>query len=725
MRRFRAVPNLSFLLSVFLIGSFMCAGTVLSCETATIESSDGAYVCLDQFPSVLEAECYLGKQNKTQAQFDWGTKDCREPRSIRQEIRDAKNAMALAVTLSPDSPQIAFSIDAYKTWKDFNDAYALDRCKELAWSNRIDVASHPCVLLGMQTGRRNVMKSTFSEQAIKDVLSRIEDHIKVARQREESQKNTATATNSLGDDLERVNVSVGLGNNGVCQSASIESSDGDMVCLDHFPMVLDRECRESGYASRAYANRRYAQGYWLSDCDETTFFEDINNVRKQIVLFAADTPKGIFYSFAVDGVWNTRPITEQLAEERCRQYLLDQYIDQTKYPCILIAKSTLSNPRLLSSGRLGADIQKLLVQLHKELVNPEIIVTRKIDGQVDEETLDRLAEKERTKLEREYQKALEESEQEKLRIAEEQRKLAEEERAKLEREYQMALEESEQEKQRITEEQRKLAEEERARLELEHEKVLKQIQQEKLRAVERERQLREELGDSNTYIDKRERVALLIGNSRYRTLPSLMNPSNDVQSMRRALKKANFKVSVYENLDLRGMQDTLRAFGELLDEETVGLFYFAGHGMQFEGKNYLVPVNENIVKPYELQTAALDLSLVTNTLKYASNDLNIVILDACRNNTLAASRGGDRGFAAVSAAEGIFIAFSTAPGQAALDGNGENSPYTKYLARAIESSSKISIETLFKQVRAQVMDETKKQQIPWENSSLLGEFRFR
>ena len=220
-------------------------------------------------------------------------------------------------------------------------------------------------------------------------------------------------------------------------------------------------------------------------------------------------------------------------------------------------------------------------------------------------------------------------------------------------------------------------------------------------------------------------MALLIGNSRYRTLPSLMNPSNDVQSMRRALKKANFKVSVYENLDLRGMQDTLRAFGELLDEETVGLFYFAGHGMQFEGKNYLVPVNENIVKPYELQTAALDLSLVTNTLKYASNDLNIVILDACRNNTLAASRGGDRGFAAVSAAEGIFIAFSTAPGQAALDGNGENSPYTKYLARAIESSSKISIETLFKQVRAQVMDETKKQQIPWENSSLLGEFRFR
>ena len=673
MLRLRSILKSKLLLALLLSGSFMCGGAVLSCETATIESGDGANVCLDQFPSILDATCYLEKENKTQAQLDWGTKDCREPRAIREEIKDANKAMALAVTLSPNSPQIAFSMDAYKTWKDFNDAYALDRCKELAISKRVDLSQYPCVLVGRQTNRRNLMRSSFSQQEITDFLKAIDQSIKIASHGNNFEKQTTIPDDPVESKLGGVDVSAGLGPNGSCQSASIRSSDGSLICLDNFPMIVERKCRESGYAIRAYRGiGNLGSGYQVQDCDGTTFLEDINKVSKRIVLFASETPQGIFYSFAVDGAWDSRPITERLAEERCRQYLSEKYVDQREHPCNLIGKSSASNPRVLLSDKQAVEIKNLLSKLHEEIVNPKTIGAADLNDQLHQELLNQLTE------EREEIAA--------------QRRSAEEERQRLEREYERALEE---------------------------------IEKEKLRIAEQERQIQESLNESDAYVDDRKRVALLIGNSHYRTLPKLLNPSNDVQSMRRALMKASFDVSVYENLDLRGMQDTLRAFGELLDEETVGLFYFAGHGMQFEGKNYLVPVDENIIKPYELQTAALDLSLVTNTLKYASNDLNIVILDACRNNTLAASRGGDRGFAAVSAAEGIFIAFSTAPGQAALDGAGENSPYTKYLARAIESSSNVSIEALFKQVRAQVMDETKKQQIPWENSSLLGEFRFR
>ena len=227
------------------------------------------------------------------------------------------------------------------------------------------------------------------------------------------------------------------------------------------------------------------------------------------------------------------------------------------------------------------------------------------------------------------------------------------------------------------------------------------------------------------FIDARDRVALIIGNSFYNSLPKLQNPSNDAQSMRRALIESNFDTTVYENLDLKGMQDALRTFGNRLNKDTVGLFYFAGHGMEFEGENYLVPVNENIVKPYELATAAISMKLVTNTLKYADNEMSLVIVDACRNSGLGDSRGVGDGFAVTRAAEGMYIAFSTAPGMAALDGEGNNSPYTKYLSQAITESNGESLETLFKKVRADVMRETEGRQIPWENSSLLGEFRFK
>ena len=273
-----------------------------------------------------------------------------------------------------------------------------------------------------------------------------------------------------------------------------------------------------------------------------------------------------------------------------------------------------------------------------------------------------------------------------------------------------------------------LAEKERA-----FEGQLKALQEaqnrlEELALIDRQSDVAQNQGQTaaqEPFIDARDRVALIIGNSFYNSLPKLQNPSNDAQSMRRALIESNFDTTVYENLDLKGMQDALRTFGNRLNKDTVGLFYFAGHGMEFEGENYLVPVNENIVKPYELATAAISMKLVTNTLKYADNEMSLVIVDACRNSGLGDSRGVGDGFAVTRAAEGMYIAFSTAPGMAALDGEGNNSPYTKYLSQAITESNGESLETLFKKVRADVMRETEGRQIPWENSSLLGEFRFR
>ena len=381
---------------------------------------------------------------------------------------------------------------------------------------------------------------------------------------------------------------------------------------------------------------------------------------------------------------------------------------------------------MLISTKSSLEIKSMLSKLDSQLSGVSLPSKEFVSDRHFQELRDELREE---KLKLEEQRLVAEAERE----AEEKRLLLE--RQRLEEQQRQAIEQLEIERSQIAEEVREREEKrlelERQRLENEQKIALQKLEAdresflERVRIAEAERSALEEKIKKNEYVDERKRVALVVGNSEYRSLPKLLNPSNDVQSMRRALIQANFEVVVYENLDLRGMQDTLRSFGDRLDEDTVGLFYFAGHGMQFEGRNYLVPVNENIVKPYELQTAALDLSLVTNTLKYAANDLNIVILDACRNNSLSSSRGGDRGFAAVSASEGTFIAFSTAPGEAALDGSGENSPYTKYLAREIELSDGLSIEALFKKVRANVMSETKRKQIPWENSSLLGEFRFK
>ena len=220
------------------------------------------------------------------------------------------------------------------------------------------------------------------------------------------------------------------------------------------------------------------------------------------------------------------------------------------------------------------------------------------------------------------------------------------------------------------------------------------------------------------------RFALVIGNSNYNSVPVLLNSTNDAREVAKALQASGFEVSKYENIDYRQMQDAVRSFGEKLGKNDVGLFYFAGHGVQVKGKNYLIPVRENIKKAFEVPSSALDTDLVLATMESAKNNLNIVILDACRSPFPGEGRSGARGLATLDAAKGTLIAFASAPGKEAMDGKGSNSPYTKNLVKVIQQKG-LTIEQVFKQVRIAVVAETNGEQVPWENSSIMGEFYFR
>ena len=152
--------------------------------------------------------------------------------------------------------------------------------------------------------------------------------------------------------------------------------------------------------------------------------------------------------------------------------------------------------------------------------------------------------------------------------------------------------------------------------------------------------------------------------------------------------------------------------------------FYAGHGVQVKGKNYLIPVRENIKQSFEVPSGAIDADLVLATMENAKNNLNIMILDACRSPFPGEARSLSRGLATLDAAKGTLIAYATAPGKEALDGQGSNSPYTKHLVRALQQKG-LPIEQVFKQVRIAVVEETKGNQVPWENSSIMGDFYFR
>jgi uncharacterized caspase-like protein len=191
------------------------------------------------------------------------------------------------------------------------------------------------------------------------------------------------------------------------------------------------------------------------------------------------------------------------------------------------------------------------------------------------------------------------------------------------------------------------------------------------------------------------------------------------------LKRLGFKVILKTNVRFRDMDSAIREFGRNLARSEVGLFYFAGHGIQVGGVNYLIPVGATIEKEEDVRYETVDAGRVLSEMAYANNGLNIVILDACRNNPFARSfRSESRGLAIIGhVPKGVFISYATSPGDVAQDGEGRNSPYTKSLLRYMKQPD-LPIESVFKKVRQTLDDETGGKQIPWESSSLKGDFYF-
>jgi TPR repeat protein/uncharacterized caspase-like protein len=219
------------------------------------------------------------------------------------------------------------------------------------------------------------------------------------------------------------------------------------------------------------------------------------------------------------------------------------------------------------------------------------------------------------------------------------------------------------------------------------------------------------------------RVALVIGNGAYKDAP-LKNPVNDARAIGEALQQCGFQVTELENANREQMVQALRDFGGRIMNGGVGLFYYAGHGMQVRGKNYLVPVNADIASEDEVPYNTLDADAVLAKMETAHDRLNLVILDACRNNPFGHSfRGTQQGLAQMDAPAGSYIAFATAPGHTAADGSGDHGLYTQQLLANLRNPG-LRVEDVFKRVRASVMQTTKGEQVPWENSSIVGDFYF-
>jgi len=220
------------------------------------------------------------------------------------------------------------------------------------------------------------------------------------------------------------------------------------------------------------------------------------------------------------------------------------------------------------------------------------------------------------------------------------------------------------------------------------------------------------------------RLALIIGNSNYTHGGPLVNPINDVRAMQKALEGLGFSVMKYENCTQKQMKEAIDTFGVKLKSQDVGLFFYAGHGVQVKGHNYLIPIDAKLDNENDAEYDCVRADRVLAKMERAGTTTNIVILDACRDNPFERSwrRGTEgTGLAFMNAPSGSLIAYSTAPGKTALDGEGPSSPYTEALLQHIETPN-ITIIQMFQRVRSTVMQNSSGRQIPWESTSLSGDF---
>ncbi|MEW2914715.1 caspase family protein [Leisingera sp. JC11] len=224
-----------------------------------------------------------------------------------------------------------------------------------------------------------------------------------------------------------------------------------------------------------------------------------------------------------------------------------------------------------------------------------------------------------------------------------------------------------------------------------------------------------------------ERLALVIGNSAYGAVSELDNPVRDARLMAETLEGLGFDVTLAADAKQIEMKRAIAQFGRKLrsaGEDATGLFYYAGHGVQSFGSNYLLPVDVALADAADLDLMAIEAQSVLRQMASARNRTNIVILDACRNNPFKAVADlNESGLAEMKAPTGTFLAYATAPGDVALDGEGENSPFTEALAREIVVPG-APVEQVFKQVRRAVLEQSGGKQTPWDTSSLVSDFAF-
>ncbi len=230
-----------------------------------------------------------------------------------------------------------------------------------------------------------------------------------------------------------------------------------------------------------------------------------------------------------------------------------------------------------------------------------------------------------------------------------------------------------------------------------------------------------------------KRVALIVGNSAYVNASPLANPVNDAGDMAAALKGVGFEVVLGTDLSKPGFDAKVREFARMLDKADVALFFYAGHGLQVSGRNYLLPVEAKLQIERDLDFEAVSLDFILKQMELErEGKTNIVFLDACRDNplgrNLARSMGTrsasvGQGLAQVQTGVGTFIAFSTQPGNVALDGEGRNSPFTAALTRRIAEPDR-NLTSVMIDVRKDVLSVTGGRQVPWDHSALTGEFYF-
>ena len=222
------------------------------------------------------------------------------------------------------------------------------------------------------------------------------------------------------------------------------------------------------------------------------------------------------------------------------------------------------------------------------------------------------------------------------------------------------------------------------------------------------------------------RVALVVGNGAYRD-GVLRNPPNDARLMAATLRDIGFEVTELVDAGLTDMKLAIVDFGERLEkagDEAVGLFYYAGHGLQVRGANYLLPVDARIRREADVDIVAVAANWVLSQMEFAANPVNIVILDACRNNPYARGfRSGGSGLARMEAPRGTLIAYATRPGDVAADGGGDNSPYTQALSVAMKEPGR-TLSDVFIQTRVAVMAATDERQVPWEEGGLTANYYF-